>query len=216
MTARSQTASVAAEPHLRNRVAARRHNPAALCRAFLLACAMAALLCETCPAQSQIAGIGTSARIYGARDRERAVAALRSIEPARDAENVAHDANSVLGLVALQEGRTEEAKRYLLKAGATPGSPQVDNFGPPMLLARRLTEKGEIAAVLTYLDLVSKSWERTELSPDWKKGLTADEIAGRLEAYARNGQKLAEWKKLVRKGVVPDDWLWNRDPGAYL
>ncbi len=85
-----------------------------------------------------------------------------------------------------------------------------------MLLARRLTEKGEIGAVLTYLDLVSRSWERTELSPEWKKGLTADEIAGRLEAYSRNGQKLAEWKKLVRRGVVPDDWLWNRDPGAYL
>jgi len=207
------TANAAAEPHPRNPVVAGGPRPATLCRIFL-ACAMAALLCETCPAQTS--GIGTSARIYGARDRERAVAALRSIEPGRDAENVAHDANSVLGLVALQQGRTEEAKDYLLKAGARPGSPQVDNFGPPMLLARRLTEKGEIRAVLTYLDLVSRSWERAELSPEWKKGLTADEIAGRLELYARNSQKLAEWKKQVRRGLVPDDWLWNRDPGAYL
>jgi len=213
MSALFLTANAAAEPHPRNPVVAGGPRPATLCRIFL-ACAMAALLCETCPAQTS--GIGTSARIYGARDRERAVAALRSIEPGRDAENVAHDANSVLGLVALQQGRTEEAKDYLLKAGARPGSPQVDNFGPPMLLARRLTEKGEIRAVLTYLDLVSRSWERAELSPEWKKGLTADEIAGRLELYARNSQKLAEWKKQVRRGLVPDDWLWNRDPGAYL
>lgn len=181
---------------------------------FLLLCATMGLLDETC--LGQVAGIGTSARVYGASDRERATAALRTIAPGRDAGNVAHDANSVLGLVALQEGRIEEAKEYLRKAGTAPGSPQVDNFAPPMLLARRLMERGEISAVLAYLDLVAKAWTRTERSTEWKRGLTADEIAGRLEVYARNGQKLAEWRTLVRKGVVPDDWIWNRDPGAYL
>jgi len=37
--------------------------------------------------------------------------------------NAVQDGNLVLGRIAVQEGRLEDAKRYLLQAGKSPGSP---------------------------------------------------------------------------------------------
>jgi hypothetical protein len=73
--------------------------------------------------------------------------------------NAIHDGNMVLGRIAVQEGRMDEAKQFLLKAGATPGSPQLNSFGPNMSLARDLFEKGEHEVVLQYFELVRKFWE---------------------------------------------------------
>jgi hypothetical protein len=44
--------------------------------------------------------------------------------------NAVQDANLVLGRVALKEGHVDEAKQYLIAAGNSPGSPQMDSFGP--------------------------------------------------------------------------------------
>jgi hypothetical protein len=50
--------------------------------------------------------------------------------------NAVHDGKMVLGRVALKNGKLDEAKQRLLAAGKTPGSPQLDSFGPNMSLER--------------------------------------------------------------------------------
>src|SRR5258706_13419306 len=42
--------------------------------------------------------------------------------------NAVQDAHLVLGRIAVKEGRIADAKRYLLGAGNSPGSPQMDSF----------------------------------------------------------------------------------------
>jgi tetratricopeptide (TPR) repeat protein len=73
--------------------------------------------------------------------------------------NAVHHGNNILGLVALQRGDISGAKEHLLAAGKTPGSPQLDSFGPNMTLAKELFEKGERDTVLTYLQSCSKFWK---------------------------------------------------------
>lgn len=73
--------------------------------------------------------------------------------------NAIHHGNNVLGLVALKQGNAKLAAEHLLKAGKTPGSPQLDSFGPNMSLAKALLEKGEKDAVLEYLGLCRKFWK---------------------------------------------------------
>jgi hypothetical protein len=90
-----------------------------------------------------------------------------------------HDANMVLGRVAVQEGRIEEAKHYLIEAGQTPGSPQLMNYGPNMSLAKDLLEKGERQAVLDYFELCRKFWVNQD-------GL------------------LDRWSQQVKEGKIPD------------
>jgi hypothetical protein len=48
-------------------------------------------------------------------------------------------------------GDIEEAKKQLLLAGKTPSSPQLNSFGPNMILAKELLDKGEKDTVLHYL-----------------------------------------------------------------
>ena len=73
--------------------------------------------------------------------------------------NAVHKGNLALGRVELRKGNTVAAKQYLLAAGRTPGSPQLDSFGPNMLLAKELLEAGERDAVLEYLTLCGKFWD---------------------------------------------------------
>jgi len=89
------------------------------------------------------------------------------------------DGNLVLGRIALKEGRIEEAKARLLEAGKSPGSPQMDSFGPNMSLAKDLLEKGERDVVLQYFDLCRKFW-------------------------SMGHAKLDQWTKDVKAGQTPD------------
>lgn len=93
--------------------------------------------------------------------------------------NAIHDANILLGRVALRRGDIKKAKMHLIRAGKTPGSPQLDTFGPSMALARELLERGEQGIVLEYLDLCRAFWEMDR---------------GRL----------AKWKAEIQHGRVPD------------
>jgi hypothetical protein len=87
--------------------------------------------------------------------------------------------NFVLGRIAIQQGSVKQAGQYLLAAGATEGSPQLDSFGPNMTLAKELLEKGHSQVVLEYFALCQKFWE--------------------------NGRpKLDEWSSAVLGGEVPD------------
>ena len=73
--------------------------------------------------------------------------------------NALHHGNIVLGRIALARGDIVGAKEHLLAAGQTPGSPQLDSFGPNMTLAKELLEKGEREVVLTYLQSCGKFWK---------------------------------------------------------
>lgn len=98
-----------------------------------------------------------------------------------NAGNNIHHGNLVLGQLAMREGAIEDAKKYLLAAGETPGSPQLNSFGPNMALALELVEAGENETVLAYFDRCSKFWKRKELD------IWAGEIkAGRTPNFGAN------------------------------
>ena len=91
--------------------------------------------------------------------------------------NIVHEMNQVLGRAALRAGNRDEARRALLAAGATPGSPQLDSFGPSFVLARELLDKGEKDLVIQYLDAVGKFWGRADPKRPQHSGLAAQQAA---------------------------------------
>lgn len=94
-----------------------------------------------------------------------------------DYGNAVHAANLVLGRVALASGNVDDAKTYLLAAGRTPGSPQLDSFGPDMLFAQELLAKGEKNAVIQYLDMCSKFWKMGDDDlAKWKTEIETDKM----------------------------------------
>lgn len=93
--------------------------------------------------------------------------------------NAIHDGHMVLGRIALRNGDLEIAKRELVEAGRTPGSPQLNSFGPNMSLAKDLLERKETDAVMTYFELCAKFWK--------------------LERGS-----LQRWSVLAKAGEIPD------------
>ena len=93
--------------------------------------------------------------------------------------NAIQDGNLVLGRIAVREGQMEIAKHYLLAAGKSSGSPQMNSFGPNMSLAKDLLEKGERDVVLQYFDLSRNFWKMD---------------------YG----KLNDWSQYVKAGKIPD------------
>jgi len=93
--------------------------------------------------------------------------------------NAIQDGNLVLGRIAVKEGRINDAKQFLLEAGKSKGSPQMDTFGPNMSLAKDLLEKGEKTVVLEYFELCRKFWQMHR---------------GRLD----------EWSQEVKAGRIPN------------
>ena len=92
--------------------------------------------------------------------------------------NAIHDGNTVLGRVALRQGDISKASMLLLEAGRTPGSIQLNSFGPDMTLALELLEKGKRDVVLQYFVLCRRFW-------------------------ASGSQQLDAWSKTVREGGIP-------------
>lgn len=91
--------------------------------------------------------------------------------------NAIQDGNLVLGRIAVRDGRIEEAKNYLLEAGKSPGSPQMDSFGPNMGLAKDLLEKGDRDTVLQYFELCRKFWKMDYGKLDqWSQEVKAGKI----------------------------------------
>lgn len=93
--------------------------------------------------------------------------------------NRIHFGNLLLGRIALSQGDPAEAGTRLIAAGQTPGSPQLNSFGPDMALAKKLLEHGETRAVVRYLELCGNFWEMDR---------------GRLK----------EWIVLIEAGRTPD------------
>jgi hypothetical protein len=90
-----------------------------------------------------------------------------------------HIGNSVLGRIALKQGNVKTANEYLLKSGQTPGSPVLGSFGPSMILAKELLEKGEKDAVLQYFEQCRKFWKM-------------------------GGERLDTWTEEVKAGKTPN------------
>jgi hypothetical protein len=72
--------------------------------------------------------------------------------------NAIHHGHSLLGRVELKRNRLGPAIEHLHEAGKTPGSPQLNSFGPNMVLAQELLELGEKEAVLKYCELCRAFW----------------------------------------------------------
>ena len=89
------------------------------------------------------------------------------------------DANLVLGRISVLKGNIQAGKKYLIAAGKSPGSPQMDSFGPNMSLANDLLKKGERQVVLAYFQRCRKFWKLHE-------------------------DKLDQWSAEVEAGKIPD------------
>ena len=92
-------------------------------------------------------------------------------------ESGGHEANIVLGTLALVEDDLALASHHLLEAGKVERAAPRGSFGPNMTLAARLLERGEKDVVLKYFELCSKFWP---------------------------SEKLADWTALVEDGRMPD------------
>ena len=91
--------------------------------------------------------------------------------------NATHKINITMGRIALRDGKIDEAKMYLIEAGKTQGSPQLDSFGPNMSLAKELLEKGEKKVVLEYFDLCRVFWKTDYSKLDtWTADVKNDRI----------------------------------------
>lgn len=88
-----------------------------------------------------------------------------------DHGNALHHGNIVLGRVALREGRLAAARAHLLAAGHTPGSPQLNSFGPNTSLAAALLERGDKRTVDRFLELVGRFWPQKRQLAEWRRSL---------------------------------------------
>ena len=102
------------------------------------------------------AGDNAKAQHYAEELLQRA--SVQSEKPWHD-DGAIHHANVILGRIALRSGNTEEAKNRLLAAGKISGSPSLVTFGPNMMLAQELLEKGQQDVVLQYFDECSVFWQ---------------------------------------------------------
>jgi hypothetical protein len=80
--------------------------------------------------------------------------------------NAIHDGHRWLGLLALRKGDDAAAIRHLGEAGKSPGSPQLNSFGPKFDLAQALLERGHAEPVKAYLRDINRFWDRGEVD-DW-------------------------------------------------
>ena len=92
-------------------------------------------------------------------------------------DNDIHEANLVLGRLALHDGDVAGAEACLLAMGRVSGSSQLDSFGPNMQLAADLLQLGKRDTVLAYFDECAKFWK---------------------------DQRLGKWRSEVELGKMPD------------
>lgn len=77
--------------------------------------------------------------------------------------NFLHQGHIVLGQVALARGDLPLASRHLREAGTTPGSPQLDSFGPDLALASELLAQGVRDEVIGYLVDCKAFWKSLDV-----------------------------------------------------
>lgn len=114
--------------------------------------------------------------------------------------NTIHNANTILGRVALRENDLKQAKEYLIKSVEVPASPQLSSFGPSYILAKELLELGEKDIVLHYLDLIANFWANP-------KNINPSDTR-RVAANQRKIELLKKWKEEITSGKIPNDPPW--------
>jgi hypothetical protein len=111
--------------------------------------------------------------------------------------------NMVQGQVALRRGDLEAARSRLLSSGNTPGSPQLNSFGPNMSLARDL-----LAGVVEVPSMALA--RRAAHVP--RRNVTSREVRETVLEFfdlcrvfwTMGGDRLDQWSQQVRAGIVPD------------
>jgi tetratricopeptide (TPR) repeat protein len=115
----------------------------------------------------------------GELDKARASAerCLAQIATVQFKDAAIHECNLILGRVALRRGDPKRAGEYLLAAAQVEGKGSLSSFGPNMMLARELLEKGQRDTVLEYFRLCGKFWsyDRGQLAR-WTAQVKAGEI----------------------------------------
>ena len=96
--------------------------------------------------------------------------------------NAIHQGHVLLGSAALARGDVSRAVSELLAAGRTPGSPQLNSFGPNVALARELLQKGQTASVLEYFSLCRRFW-MPQFAEAKLKECESDVTAGREPSF---------------------------------
>ena len=109
-----------------------------------------------------------------------------------DYGNAIHNAHTVLGLLALKDGRRADAVAHLRAAGTSPGSPQLDSFGPSLLLARDLAQAGEYDAVADYLLAIRRFWKARD-----------DSLVGMLLPIFADPDPIGTWVAQLRRHHEP-------------
>jgi hypothetical protein len=94
--------------------------------------------------------------------------------------NAIHLGHTVLGLLALREGDVNVAIEELRKSGETPGSPQLNTFGPTMQLAKELLKAGHTAPVLGYLKQCRSFWH---MGSTWLDLWESKALSGRVPNF---------------------------------
>lgn len=90
--------------------------------------------------------------------------------------NAIYIGNTTLGALSLNEKDLAAARTYLLAAGDTPGSPQLNSFGPDLTLAKALLDSGENETVAAFLGKIGKFWKgHTEQVEGWQKAVLSGE-----------------------------------------
>ena len=111
--------------------------------------------------------------------------ALEALDDAKNAKSdwsvadSVHHAHIILGRIALRSGDLAEARAHLIQAARSEGSPVLGSFGPNMMLAKELLEKGERDAVIQYFQQCASFWKNDR------------------------GQ-LVQWAATVREGGIPN------------
>lgn len=130
--------------------------------------------------------------------------------------NAVHDANRYLGLMNLRHRNVDEAARYLVLAGKSTGSPQLDTFGPDLDLANGLLMQGRTDAVKAYLQDIKRFWnsERGEVDrwlAELDQGISPnlDRFAALKPSFAMIalGYAVLAWPAIVTLALL---WIGRR------
>ena len=116
---------------------------------------------------------------YAKQFAERALALAPRFKENWNYGNAIHRGHTVLGLLALSVQDYAAAISELYESGETPGSPQLNSFGPTMQLAKALLKDGHVEPVMTYLKQCRAFWET-------------------------GGTWLDLWERKIREGRVPN------------